>query len=63
MNGGEDHELLFTIRQSDHAKIQGNPSLTVIGHMTDAASGFQLIDKAGGRHRITAQGWDAFLAG
>src|SRR5690606_17472190 len=35
MNGGEDYELLFTIAQSDHDKIKGNPSLTIIGHMTD----------------------------
>ena len=48
----------------DHAfvrKIKGNPDLTVIGHMTDRNSGYALIDKQGGQHELTAQGWDAFL--
>ncbi|MBL7980910.1 MAG: thiamine-phosphate kinase [Flavobacteriales bacterium] len=61
LNGGEDYELLFTIAQSDHEKIKGNPSLTIVGHMTDAASGYSLVDKQGGLHQLTAQGWDAFL--
>ena len=61
MNGGEDYELLFTIAQADHDKIKGNPSLTIIGHMTTPDQGCRLVDKAGGVHAITAQGWDAFL--
>jgi thiamine-monophosphate kinase len=61
LNGGEDYELLFTIAQSDHEKIKGNPSLSIVGHMTDAASGYGLVDKQGGLHALTAQGWDAFL--
>ena len=61
MNGGEDYELLFTIAQSDFDKIKGNPNFTVVGHMTDAASGYRLVDKQGGEHELTAQGWDAFL--
>ena len=61
LNGGEDYELLFTIAQADYDKIKGNPDLTVIGHMTDAASGYRLVDKQGGEHELRAQGWDAFL--
>lgn len=61
LNGGEDYELLFTIAQSDHEKIKGNPSLSIIGHMTDEAAGYQLVDKQGGLHPLTAQGWDALL--
>jgi thiamine-monophosphate kinase len=61
LNGGEDYELLFTIAQGDYEKVKGNPSLTVIGHMTDAASGYALVDKQGGLHELKAQGWDAFL--
>lgn len=63
LNGGEDYELLFTIAQADHEKIKGNPSITVIGHMTDKASGYVLVDKQGGLHELRAQGWDAFLRG
>lgn len=61
LNGGEDYELLFTIAQADYEKVKGNPSITVIGHMTDKASGCMLVDKQGGLHELRAQGWDAFL--
>jgi len=61
LNGGEDYELLFTIAQADYEKIAGNPSITVIGHMTDKTSGYHLVDKQGGLHELRAQGWDAFL--
>ena len=61
LNGGEDYELLFTVAQVDFEKIKGNPSLSIIGHMTDAASGYHLVDKHGGLHELRAQGWDAFL--
>ncbi len=61
LNGGEDYELLFTITQSDHDKVKGSPHFTVIGHMTDKASGHHLVDKQGGLHELKAQGWDALL--
>ena len=60
LNGGEDYELLFTVAQADYEKIKGNPSVTIIGHMTDKASGCMLVDKQGGLHELRAQGWDAF---
>lgn len=61
LNGGEDYELLFTIRQSDFDAIKGNPHLTVIGHVTDQTSGCRLITKGGSVAALRAQGWDAFL--
>ncbi len=61
LSGGEDYELLFTIRQADFEAIKGNPNLTVVGHMIDANSGYRLVDRQGGEHELTAQGWDAFL--
>lgn len=61
LNGGEDYELLFTVKQEDYDKIKGNPNLTVIGHMTNKDSGVQLIAKNGTQHELSAQGWDAFL--
>ena len=63
LNGGEDYELLFTIAQKDYDKVKGSPHFTVIGHMLDKASGYQLVDKQGGQHELKAQGWDAFLKG
>ena len=63
LNGGEDYELLFTIAQGDYEKVKGSPHFTVVGHMTDKASGYHLVDKQGGEHALKAQGWDALLKG
>lgn len=60
LNGGEDYELLFTIAQSDWDKIKGNPHMTAIGHMTDAADGTYFVDKNGSAIELRAQGWDHF---
>jgi thiamine-monophosphate kinase len=60
LNGGEDYELLFTISQEDFDKIKGNPHMTVIGYMTDAAAGKYFIDKQGGAIPLKAQGWNHF---
>jgi thiamine-monophosphate kinase len=60
LNGGEDYELLFTIKQSDFEKIQSNPNMTVIGHITDATDGIYFIDKNGSALELEAQGWKHF---
>lgn len=57
LNGGEDYELLFTVKQSDYDKIIGNPNLTIIGHMTNEADGTYFIDKNGSAITLRAQGW------
>ncbi len=58
LSGGEDYELLFTINAADYDKIKGNPSLTVIGHITDASAGTNLVTRAGESITIKAQGWN-----
>lgn len=58
MNGGEDYELLFTIKVEDYEKIKNVPEISVIGHMTAAGSGINLITKSGPLVEIKAQGWD-----
>ena len=60
VSGGEDYELLFTISQGDFDKIKGNPHWTVIGHMTDASQGINLITSGGSVTPLKAQGWDSF---
>ena len=58
LSGGEDFELLFTIKQSDFEKIKGNPYLTVIGHATAKDAGNFLITKGSEQMiPLTAQGW------
>lgn len=61
LSGGEDYELLFTIKQEDYDKIKGNPYFTVIGYMTEDNAKSYLLDKQDGLHELTAQGWDALM--
>lgn len=58
LNGGEDYELLFTIKQSDYDKLKDDPDFTIIGHITDLGSGANLIMKDGTAQPLTAQGWN-----
>jgi len=58
LNGGEDYELLFTISQTDYEKIKTDPDFTVIGHMTEASKGTNLITGAGSTIPLIAQGWN-----
>ena len=60
LNGGEDYELLFTIKQEDYEKVVSNPNFTVIGHIADKASGVNLVDKNGSHIALKAQGWNHF---
>ncbi len=60
LNGGEDYELIFTLKQEDHDKITLNEEISVIGYMTDIEAGSKLLTKGGNEHPITAQGWNAF---
>jgi len=60
LNGGEDYELLFTIKQADFDKIKGNPNMTVIGHITDPNDGIYYVDKNGSAIELIAQGWNHF---
>lgn len=60
LNGGEDYELLFTIKQEDYSKIKGNPNLTVIGHMSDPKDGSYLVTRANELVEIKAKGWRVF---
>ncbi|MES2655731.1 MAG: thiamine-phosphate kinase [Bacteroidota bacterium] len=60
LSGGEDYELLFTIKQSDYSKIENHPDFTVIGHITKAEEGVNMISKGGNKHELKAQGWKAF---
>jgi thiamine-monophosphate kinase len=60
LNGGEDYELIFTLKQEDHDKITFNEEISVIGYMTDLEEGCKLLTKGGNTFNITAQGWNAF---
>lgn len=59
INGGEDYELLFTIKMEDYDKIKANPNFTVIGHMTQESEGIHLITRANTKIPLKARGWDS----
>ncbi|MBK6937409.1 MAG: thiamine-phosphate kinase [Chitinophagaceae bacterium] len=58
LSGGEDYELLFTVAQGDYDKLVLNEQISVVGYMTEAEQGAHIITKGGGKHSITAQGWN-----
>lgn len=59
INGGEDYELLFTIKMDDYDKIKANPNFTVIGHITPESDGIHLITRANTKIPLKARGWNA----
>ena len=60
LSGGEDYELLFTVRQSEYDKVRNHPKLSVIGHAVAAPDAFTLVTKNGPEVPLKAQGWDSF---
>ena len=60
LSGGEDYDLLFTVKQTDFEAIRNVPQITIIGHITAATEGKNLITPDGQTVKLTAQGWDAF---
>ncbi len=58
LNGGEDYELLFTLSLDDYEKIKNDPDFTIIGHMTDAKEGINLVTTGGSAIPLEAQGWN-----
>jgi thiamine-monophosphate kinase len=60
LSGGEDYELLFTIKQDDYDVLSKNKDISIIGYITDEEAGAHIFTKGGSKHPITAQGWNAF---
>ena len=59
LNGGEDYELLFTVPQSDYEKVKTLEGVTIIGHITDKASGARMVTPQNTTIELVAQGWVA----
>ena len=60
LNGGEDYELLFTVKQADLEKIKNHPDIHLIGHMHSTKGEHLMITKAGHQVALKAQGWAHF---
>jgi thiamine-monophosphate kinase len=60
LNGGEDYELLFTVKQEDFPKIKNQADIALIGYMTNMPKEILLSTKSGTNIPIRAQGWVHF---
>lgn len=60
LNGGEDYELLFTIRPEDIDKVKYLPDIYIAGEILEAKDGIKLNTKGGNLHDLKAQGWVHF---
>ncbi|MDA9967763.1 thiamine-phosphate kinase [Salibacteraceae bacterium] len=60
LNGGEDYELLFTVKQADFEHVKALDGVSIIGHVTELSTGFNMVGKGENIIKLTAQGWDAF---
>lgn len=58
LSGGEDYELLFTITQADYEKVKQHDQISIVGYMTAADEGKNLITRGGNKHELVAQGWN-----
>lgn len=57
LNGGEDYQLLFTVKQADFEKIKNVSDITPIGYMTEDKA-VELVLTSGAKASIKAQGWN-----
>ncbi len=63
LNGGEDYELLFTIRPEDVDKVKYLPDIYIAGEIVPAEDGVKLHTSGGRLHDLKAQGWKHFGKG
>lgn len=57
LHGGEDYELLFTIKPEDAEKIRFNMEIRIIGEITKPEDGINLHTSGGSIKELIAQGW------
>lgn len=60
LNGGEDFELLFTIKQPDYEKLKNHDDIHMIGYIQDPSRGVVMVTRNEKEIDLKAQGWDHF---
>ncbi len=60
LNGGEDYELLFTVKKEDVDALQEFYDVVVIGEIKEETEGLNLVTKGKNVYPLQAQGWDHF---
>ena len=57
LNGGDDYELMFTIKQADFEKIKKVENVSIIGYIKEESAGYQLITGDNVQVPLCAQGF------
>lgn len=60
LNGGEDYELIFTVPLTMHERVSQIEDVHIIGSITKAEQGAQLVTRDGQEFALQAQGFKAF---
>lgn len=60
LSGGEDYELLFTVKPEDEEKVKYMADIYIMGEITAPEDGVRLRSKGGHFHTLKAQGWKHF---
>lgn len=58
LNGGEDYELLFTVKLSDYDKIKELEDVHIVGRIQKPDYGCKLVARDGNEFDLQAQGWN-----
>jgi thiamine-monophosphate kinase len=61
LSGGEDYELLFTLKPDDYEKLKSIDAITRIGEISEASAGINFKTKNGMYHPLSSKGWDSIL--
>ena len=57
LNGGDDYELMFVIKQADFEKIKNVENVSIIGYIKEQEAGYKLITGDNVQVDIKAQGF------
>lgn len=60
LNGGEDYELLFTVKLSVFDKIKNHPDISILGKIVPKEEGLKIVMPSGNAYPLKAQGWQHF---
>jgi thiamine-monophosphate kinase len=61
--GGEDYEMLFTLRPADYDRIKDYPGIAAIGHITPPEAGIRMMMENGTLAELKPMGWNHFVEG
>ena len=63
LSGGEDYELLFTVKVDQHDRVNAIKDVFVIGYMTEAEEGVRMVSTSGQVIAIETASWNHFQSG